>query len=34
VQNQFINFMKNVSIMGAMCLLMGFGPGRYSLDRR
>jgi putative oxidoreductase len=34
VQNQFINFMKNVSIMGAMWMLMSFGPGRYSLDKR
>jgi putative oxidoreductase len=34
VQNQFINFMKNVSIMGAMWMLMAFGPGAHSVDRR
>lgn len=34
VQNQFNNFMKNVSIMGAMWLLMAFGPGAHSLDKR
>ena len=33
-QNQFNNFFKNVSIMGAMLLLAGFGPGAYSLDKR
>src|SRR6476469_9197299 len=33
VQNQFNNFMKNVSIMGAMWLLMAFGPGAHSLDK-
>ena len=33
-QNQFNNFFKNVSIMGAMLLLFGFGPGAYSLDKR
>jgi putative oxidoreductase len=30
---QQINFMKNVSILGGMLLLFGFGPGGYSLDR-
>ena len=34
VQAQQINFLKNVSIMGAFLLLFGFGPGAYSLDRR
>jgi putative oxidoreductase len=34
VQNQFGNFMKNVSIMGAMAMLMAFGPGPYSVDKR
>jgi putative oxidoreductase len=34
VQNQFNNFMKNVSIMGAMWMLMAFGPGPYSVDKR
>lgn len=28
-----INFLKNVSILGGMLLLLGFGPGHYSLDR-
>jgi len=34
VQNQVNNFLKNVSIMGAMWLLMAFGPGAHSLDKR
>ena len=34
VMMQQINFMKNVSIFGAMLLLVAFGPGRYSLDGR
>ena len=34
VQNQFNNFMKNVSIMGAMWMLMAFGPCPYSVDKR
>lgn len=34
VQMQQINFLKNVSIMGAFLLLFAFGPGAYSLDRR
>src|SRR3954463_10058663 len=34
VQAQFVNFMKNVSIMGAMAMLMAFGPGTYSVDKR
>ena len=34
VQSQFTNFMKNVSIMGAMAMLMAFGPGPYSVDKR
>jgi putative oxidoreductase len=34
VQNQMNNFMKNVSIMGAMLLVFAFGPGAYSLDKR
>ena len=29
---QQINFMKNVSILGGMMLLMAFGAGRYSVD--
>ena len=34
VQNQMNNFLKNVSIMGAMLLLIAFGPGAYSVDKR
>lgn len=34
VQNQANHFLKNVSIAGAMLLLLAFGPGAYSLDRR
>jgi putative oxidoreductase len=33
-QNQMNNFMKNVSIMGAMLLITAFGPGAYSVDKR
>lgn len=33
VQNQMNNFLKNVSIMGAMLYLVAFGPGRYSVDK-
>lgn len=32
VMMQQINFMKNVSILGGMMLLMAFGAGRYSVD--
>lgn len=34
VQNQMNHFMKNVSIMGGMLLLVGFGPGALSVDKR
>ncbi len=34
VQNQMNHFLKNVSIMGGMLLLMAFGPGAYSVDKR
>lgn len=34
VQNQSINFFKNVSIFGGMLLLFAFGPGRYSVDKQ
>jgi len=30
---QQLNFMKNLSILGGMLLLLAFGPGRYSIDR-
>ena len=33
MQAQQINFMKNLAILGGMVLLLGFGPGRYSLDK-
>jgi len=28
------NFFKNLAILGAMLLIMAFGPGRYSVDGR
>ena len=34
VQNQMNHFLKNVSIMGAMLMLVAFGPGAYSLDKK
>ena len=34
VQNQMNAFMKNVSIMGAMLMLVAFGAGGSSLDKR
>ena len=34
VQNQSINFYKNVAILGGMLMVFAFGPGRYSVDRR
>ena len=34
VQNQMNHFLKNVSIMGGMLMLMAFGPGAYSVDKR
>jgi putative oxidoreductase len=33
-QQQMINLLKNVSIMGGMLGLFAFGPGRFSLDAR
>ena len=29
-----IMFLKNISIVGGMLMVVAFGPGRYSLDRR
>ena len=29
-----IMFLKNVAVIGGMLLVVAFGPGRYSLDRR
>jgi len=31
---EFNNFMKNLSIMGAMLYVMAYGSGPFSLDRR
>lgn len=31
---QYINFWKNVSILGGMFVLYAFGPGRWSVDKR
>jgi putative oxidoreductase len=33
MQGQQINFMKNLTILGGMLLLLGFGPGRLSVDK-
>ena len=33
-QQMQIHFLKNVSIMGAMLMLVAFGPGALSLDKR
>jgi putative oxidoreductase len=33
MMGQQINFMKNLSILGGMLLLLGFGPGRLSVDK-
>ena len=33
-QQMQIHFLKNVSIMGGMLLLVAFGPGAWSLDRK
>jgi len=32
-QEQQINFMKNVAIIGGMFMVAAFGPGRFSVDR-
>jgi putative oxidoreductase len=34
VQDQMIQFMKNLSMMGAMLLIVATGPGPFSLDER
>lgn len=34
VQMQMIQFFKNLGLMGAMLLIIGFGSGPYSIDRR
>ena len=33
-QQMQIHFLKNVSIMGGMLMLVAFGPGAWSLDRK
>lgn len=33
VQNQMNHFLKNVSIMGAMLMLVAYGPGRYAVEK-
>ena len=31
---QMVNFMKNLSVMGGLLMVVAFGPGRYSLDAK
>jgi putative oxidoreductase len=33
-QEQMINFLKNVAILGGLLMVVAFGPGGFSLDRR
>jgi putative oxidoreductase len=33
-QQQMIHFMKNLAILGGLFVVLGFGPGCCSLDRR
>jgi putative oxidoreductase len=34
VMNQYLNFWKNVSILGGMFVFFASGPGRFSIDRQ
>jgi putative oxidoreductase len=31
-RTQLVNFLKNLSIIGGLILLISYGPGRYSID--
>ena len=33
MQAQFIQFQKNLAIMGGLLYVIGFGPGAFSLGR-
>jgi putative oxidoreductase len=33
-QNQMIQLLKNLAIMGGMLMVFALGPGRYSVDRQ
>ena len=33
-QTQMINVLKNLSIMGGMLMVLAFGPGAWSVDRK
>lgn len=33
-QSQMINLLKNLSIMGGMLMVVAFGPGAWSVDRK
>jgi uncharacterized membrane protein YphA (DoxX/SURF4 family) len=30
---QYINFWKNIAIVGGMLMVLAFGPGRYAVDK-
>jgi putative oxidoreductase len=32
--NEYNAFWKNISIVGGMLMVLAFGPGRYSIDKR
>jgi putative oxidoreductase len=31
-KTQLVNFLKNLAILGGLCLLLSYGAGRYSID--